>query len=102
VQVQVSRVDLDGRRIDFRLVSEGDELLARAMRDKAGGDGGGADVSRKRSSAKSDARQGVAAPKGAKRDRADKGGASRTAGKRSGRGAGGGRGGAPSSRKGPR
>jgi len=34
VRVQVSRVDLDGRRIDFRLVREGDELLARAMKDK--------------------------------------------------------------------
>ena len=38
VQVQVSRVDLDGRRIDFRLVREGDELVARALRDKKGGD----------------------------------------------------------------
>jgi ribonuclease R len=40
VQVQVSRVDLDGRKIDFRLVLEGDELrnlTARAMKDKAGG-----------------------------------------------------------------
>ena len=36
VRVQVSRVDLDGRRIDFRLVREGDELLARAMKDKGG------------------------------------------------------------------
>ncbi len=34
VRVQVSRVDLDGRRIDFRLVREGDELTARALRDK--------------------------------------------------------------------
>jgi len=34
VRVQVSRVDLDGRKIDFRLVREGDELLSRAMRDK--------------------------------------------------------------------
>ncbi|MFO1194191.1 MAG: ribonuclease R [Rhodoferax sp.] len=34
VRVQVSRVDLDGRRIDFRLVREGDEVLARAMKDK--------------------------------------------------------------------
>ena len=34
VRVQVSRVDLDGRRIDFRLVREGDELLARASKDK--------------------------------------------------------------------
>ncbi|WP_434064031.1 ribonuclease R [Roseateles violae] len=38
VQVQVSRVDLDGRKIDFRLVRDNEEarLLARAMRDKAG------------------------------------------------------------------
>jgi ribonuclease R len=36
VQVQVSRVDLDGRRIDFRLVTEGEDLTQRAMRDKAG------------------------------------------------------------------
>ena len=36
VRVQVSRVDLDGRKIDFRLVHEGGEerLLARAARDK--------------------------------------------------------------------
>ncbi len=37
VRVQVSRVDLDGRKIDFRLVNEGQELVARAMKDKAGG-----------------------------------------------------------------
>ncbi|MBC7726683.1 MAG: RNB domain-containing ribonuclease, partial [Microbacteriaceae bacterium] len=39
VQIQVSRVDLDGRKIDFRLVSpRSDEakLVARAFRDKAG------------------------------------------------------------------
>ncbi|TFZ08002.1 ribonuclease R [Ramlibacter humi] len=34
VRVQVSRVDLDGRKIDFRLVREGEELESRAMRDK--------------------------------------------------------------------
>jgi ribonuclease R len=34
VRVQVSRVDLDGRKIDFRLVREGEELSARAMKDK--------------------------------------------------------------------
>ena len=34
VRVQVSRVDLDGRKIDFRLVREGEELVARAMKDK--------------------------------------------------------------------
>lgn len=42
VQVQVSRVDLDGRRIDFRLVTGEDELLLRAMRDKTGQSDGGA------------------------------------------------------------
>ena len=38
VRVQVSRVDLDGRKIDFRMVADGDEdaLLARARRDKFG------------------------------------------------------------------
>lgn len=43
VRVQVSRVDLDGRKIDFRLVREGEELAGRAMRDKgvAGAGGGG-------------------------------------------------------------
>ena len=34
VRVQVSRVDLDGRRIDFRLVHEGQELAPRALKDK--------------------------------------------------------------------
>jgi len=44
VRVQVSRVDLDGRKIDFRLVHEGDEIVSRAMKDKgaAGGPGRGA------------------------------------------------------------
>ena len=40
VRVQVSRVDLDGRKIDFRLVHEGEALSAvttRAMKDKTGG-----------------------------------------------------------------
>jgi len=36
VQVQVSRVDLDGRKIDFRLVQPGEELVARALREKRG------------------------------------------------------------------
>jgi ribonuclease R len=34
VRVQVSRVDLDGRRIDFRLVTEGADLPARSGKDK--------------------------------------------------------------------
>ncbi|MES2416029.1 MAG: ribonuclease R [Pseudomonadota bacterium] len=40
VRVQVSRVDLDGRKIDFRLINEGEELLGRAMKDKTGGHAG--------------------------------------------------------------
>ena len=36
VRVQVSRVDLDGRKIDFRLVHEGEELPARGGKDKGG------------------------------------------------------------------
>ena len=43
VRVQVSRVDLDGRKIDFRLIHEGESLLAltnRAMKDKTGGHAG--------------------------------------------------------------
>src|SRR4030095_3752402 len=39
LRVQVSRVDLDGRKIDFRLGGEGDELVARAMKDKGGASG---------------------------------------------------------------
>lgn len=40
LRVQVSRVDLDGRRIDFRLVREDEELmLARAMKDKGVAEG---------------------------------------------------------------
>jgi ribonuclease R len=37
VRVQVSRVDLDGRKIDFRMVREGDgeRLLARGRSDRA-------------------------------------------------------------------
>ncbi len=41
VNVQVSRVDLDGRRIDFRLVRGDEELVMRAMRDKSGGPSNG-------------------------------------------------------------
>ncbi len=35
VRVQVSRVDLDGRKIDFRLVTPGEEGIARGFTDKA-------------------------------------------------------------------
>ncbi|MCW5255728.1 ribonuclease R [Verminephrobacter aporrectodeae subsp. tuberculatae] len=43
VRVQVSRVDLDGRKIDFRLVREGEELPERAAKDK-GSAGAGANA----------------------------------------------------------
>ncbi|WP_370870163.1 ribonuclease R [Rhodoferax sp.] len=40
VRVQVSRVDLDGRRIDFRLLTDGDGLLPRLSKDRdLGSDG---------------------------------------------------------------
>ncbi|HSI52624.1 MAG TPA: S1 RNA-binding domain-containing protein, partial [Ramlibacter sp.] len=65
VRVQVSRVDLDGRKIDFRLVREGEELVARAMKDKGAGGGsprGGSGAPAK-SSAKRAARKPAAEPK---------------------------------------
>ena len=37
VRIQVSRVDLDGRKIDFRLVHEGEGLVSRAALDKGVG-----------------------------------------------------------------
>jgi ribonuclease R len=37
VRIQVSRVDLDGRKIDFRLVNENDGLTSRTPGDKLGG-----------------------------------------------------------------
>jgi len=40
VRVQVSRVDLDGRRIDFRLVQEGDALAPRGAGERSGAKGG--------------------------------------------------------------
>jgi ribonuclease R len=58
VRVQVSRVDLDGRKIDFRLIREGEDLVARAMKEKGvkekSGPGGG---STSRSSARASSRQ---------------------------------------------
>jgi ribonuclease R len=37
VRIQVSRVDLDGRRIDFRMIREGDDLTGRAPLGKGDG-----------------------------------------------------------------
>ena len=59
VRVQVSRVDLDGRKIDFRLVREGEELLGRALKDKGlGGEGAGG------AARKAGSRSGVARKRG--------------------------------------
>ena len=41
VQIQVSRVDLDGRKIDFRLVNPAEEFNPRLLRDKGPGKQGG-------------------------------------------------------------
>ncbi len=49
VRVQVSRVDLDGRKIDFRLVHEGDELVGRALKEKGVSPSGPAGVPAKAS-----------------------------------------------------
>jgi ribonuclease R len=59
VRVQVSRVDLDGRKIDFRLVRDGEELL---LRDKGAAPGGERGQPAK-ASAKRAARQQREAPR---------------------------------------
>lgn len=53
VRVQVSRVDLDGRKIDFRLVREGEELESRAMRDKGATSGPSGKAAGKRAAVRS-------------------------------------------------
>ncbi|ROZ76956.1 ribonuclease R [Ramlibacter sp. WS9] len=62
VRVQVSRVDLDGRKIDFRLVREGEELVARALKEKGvpGGGRGGASGTPAKSSTKRAAKKAEA------------------------------------------
>jgi ribonuclease R len=64
LRVQVSRVDLDGRKIDFRLVHEGEELMSRALKEKgvAGGStgrGAPAGTPTKKSSAKRARKKGA-------------------------------------------
>jgi ribonuclease R len=54
VRVQVSRVDLDGRRIDFRLVHEGHDLL-RGGRDRVAEDPAAAKSGGKRRRAREEA-----------------------------------------------
>jgi ribonuclease R len=56
VRVQVSRVDLDGRRIDFRLVHEGQELPLRGGKDRPPEDG------QERKAARKARRDGIDAP----------------------------------------
>lgn len=52
VRVQVSRVDLDGRKIDFRLVREGEDPAVRAIKEKGGAGAAGGGVPQKASSKK--------------------------------------------------
>jgi ribonuclease R len=66
VRVQVSRVDLDGRKIDFRLVREGEELVNRAMKDKGAQMPAGGGVPTK-ASAKRAARKSAPPPDRAER-----------------------------------
>jgi ribonuclease R len=67
VRVQVSRVDLDGRKIDFRLVREGEELVSRAMKDKGvpsgAGRGGASGVPAKSSTKRAAKKAATAEPK---------------------------------------
>ena len=69
VRVQVSRVDLDGRRIDFRLVREGEELVSRAMKDKGAAPVGTARGGAEGAPAKSSRQRATKAAEGG-RDRA--------------------------------
>jgi len=73
VRVQVSRVDLDGRKIDFRLVREGEEdrLLAKAHREKFGERSGGSASDELEAVQRSD-RAGKAASRGRTRSAAGK------------------------------
>jgi ribonuclease R len=75
VRVQVSRVDLDGRKIDFRLVREGEELLSRALKDKGVGHGAAAKAARRKGAKPADAEAGssVGALKAAVKKAAGKG-----------------------------
>jgi ribonuclease R len=86
VQIQVSRVDLDGRKIDFRLVNPAEEFSSRQLREKgpsksgangpSKGQGFGAESSKSKSKSRpfnartgdglnATSRHGKAAPKGA-------------------------------------
>ncbi len=65
LRVQVSRVDLDGRKIDFRLVRDDEDFMARALKDKgvsADREGVPAKASTKKRAAKN-AAEGKKAPR---------------------------------------
>ena len=64
VQIQVSRVDLDGRKIDFRLVNPAEEFSPRQLRDKAIAKPGAKGHARKMDGLSSPNRQGKPDPKG--------------------------------------
>jgi len=98
VQVQVSRVDLDGRRIDFRLVSGNDDAVLRAMRDKTGGEGAADQGGGRRLRERDERAQGKAAPRGS--SGSGKGAISKGVGRKEARGAA--RGGSGKTRKGRR
>ena len=85
VRVQVSRVDLDGRRIDFRLVREGDDLLPKAMKDK----GVGRDAPPARASGRDESVLDAALPRSAGKRSDTSGGRSRKPAGGAGRGAAG-------------
>ncbi|MFD1709114.1 ribonuclease R [Ottowia sp. GY511] len=69
VRVQVSRVDLDGRKIDFRLVNEGDELGTRTGQGKNAGGNAGERGAPAKQSAKRAARKARDAERGNDRSR---------------------------------
>ncbi len=69
VRVQVSRVDLDGRKIDFRLVNEGDELGTRSGQGKNAGGNAGERGAPTKQSAKRAARKARDAERGNDRSR---------------------------------
>ena len=64
VQIQVSRVDLDGRKIDFRLVNPAEEFSPRQLRDKAMAKPGAKGHARKMDPLGSPNRHGKSGPKG--------------------------------------
>ncbi|WP_066257587.1 ribonuclease R [Hydrogenophaga flava] len=98
VQVQVSRVDLDGRRIDFRLVSGNDDAVLRAMRDKTGGEGASDQGGGRRLRERDERAQGKEASRGS--SGSSKGATSKGVGRKETRGAA--RGGSGKTRKGRR